>query len=69
MIDNLNQEFPREMESGAFKRQKSIFRNEISDLSPDFSDVTYEGLITLVGIANIDNVVTYIAGADGNYIG
>lgn len=31
MIDNLNQEFPREMESGAFKRQKSIFRNEISD--------------------------------------
>ena len=45
------------------------FRNEISDLSPDFSDVTYEGLITLVGIANIDNVVTYIAGADGNYIG
>ena len=31
MIDNLNQEFPKEMESGAFKRQKSIFRNEISD--------------------------------------
>ena len=30
MSININQEFPKEMKSGAFKRQKSVFRNLIS---------------------------------------
>jgi|LauGreDrversion4_1035100.scaffolds.fasta_scaffold03852_1 serralysin len=45
------------------------FRKEISDLLPAASTFSYQDTVKLVGTANIDNVILYVAGADGNFVG
>jgi hypothetical protein len=46
----------------------SEFRTEIIDQYPLKTNVTYKDAVTLVGIANIDNVIVAIAGADGAFV-
>ena len=45
------------------------FRKEISDLLPSAANFSYQDTVKLVGTANIDNVILYVAGADGNFVG
>lgn len=47
----------------------SEFRNEITDLLPAATNFSYQDTVKLVGTANIDNVILYVAGADGNFVG
>lgn len=44
------------------------FRKEITDLLPAAANFSYQDTVKLVGIANIDNVILYVAGADGNFV-
>lgn len=44
------------------------FRKEITDLLPAAGNFSYLDTVKLVGIANIDNVIMYVAGSDGNYV-
>jgi hypothetical protein len=44
------------------------FRKEISDLLPAASNFSYQDIVKLVGTANIDNVILFVAGSDGNYV-
>lgn len=44
------------------------FRKEISDLLPSAANFSYQDTVQLVGVANIDNVILNIAGADGNFV-
>jgi len=44
------------------------FRKEISDLAPNLSNISYNDVVTLVGVVNVDSVLSYIAGYDGNYV-
>jgi hypothetical protein len=44
------------------------FRKEITDLVPAISGLSYQNFVQLVGVANIDDVLKYIGGADGNYV-
>jgi len=44
------------------------FRNEIIDLSPAAADLSYVDLVKLIGLANIDQALIHIAGADGSYV-
>ena len=45
------------------------FRKEISDLLPAASSFSYQDTVKLVGTTNIDNVILYVSGADGNFVG
>jgi hypothetical protein len=47
----------------------SEFRKEITDLLPAAANFSYQDTVKLVGTANIDNVILYVAGADGNFVG
>ena len=47
----------------------SEFRKEIVDLLPAAANFSYQDTVKLVGTANIDNVILYVAGADGNFVG
>jgi hypothetical protein len=44
------------------------FVKELSDHVPTASGLSYQNFVKLVGIENIDSVIKYIAGADGNYV-
>ena len=44
------------------------FRKEITDLLPAAANFSYQDTVKLVGTANIDNVILYVAGADGNFV-
>ena len=44
------------------------FRKEISDLVPAVASLSYQNFVKLVGVENIDEVLKYIAGADGSYV-
>ena len=44
------------------------FQDEIRDLAPSFSSVSYDEVVTLVGTKNIDSVLLHIAGSDGFYV-
>jgi Ca2+-binding RTX toxin-like protein len=44
------------------------FRKEISDLLPAAANFSYQDTVKLVGSVNIDNVILYVAGADGNFV-
>jgi hypothetical protein len=46
----------------------SEFRTEIIDQYPLKTNITYQDAVTLVGIANIDNVIVAVAGADGAFV-
>ena len=46
----------------------SEFRKEITDLLPAAANFSYLDTVKLVGTANIDNVILYVAGADGNFV-
>ena len=46
----------------------SEFRKEITDLLPAAANFSYQDTVKLVGTANIDNVILYVAGADGNFV-
>ena len=46
----------------------SEFRKEISDLLPSAAAFSYQDVLKLVGVSNIDNVMLYVAGADGDYV-
>lgn len=52
-------------QDGAFTPE---FRKEIADLLPSAANFSYQDTVKLVGIANIDNVILYVAGADGNFV-
>lgn len=52
-------------QDGAFTPE---FRKEIADLLPAAANFSYQDTVKLVGIANIDNVILYVAGADGNFV-
>jgi hypothetical protein len=45
------------------------FRKEITELAPSLSDISYQEVVSLVGAANVDSILIYVAGADGNYVG
>lgn len=45
------------------------FKTEIADLVPSLSGISYDSIVSLVGVTNIDAVIRYIAGADGNLVG
>lgn len=45
------------------------FQNEIAAVAPSAANITYADAVALVGTANIDKTLIYIAGADGNYVG
>ena len=47
----------------------SEFRKEIADLLPAAANFSYQDTVKLVGTANIDNVILYVSGADGNFVG
>ena len=44
------------------------FRKEITDLLPAAANFSYQDTVKFVGTANIDNVILYVAGADGNFV-
>ena len=44
------------------------FRKEVTDLLPAAANFSYQDTVKLVGTANIDNVILYIAGSDGNFV-
>lgn len=44
------------------------FRKEIADLLPTAANFSYQDAVKLVGVANIDNVLVYVAGADGYFV-
>ena len=46
----------------------SEFRKEISDLLPVAAAFSYQDVLKLVGVSNIDNVILYVAGADGDFV-
>ena len=46
----------------------SEFCTEIIDQYPLKTNITYQDAVTLVGIANIDNVIVAVAGADGAFV-
>ena len=45
------------------------FRKEITELVPSLSEIRYQEVVSLVGAANVDSILIYVAGADGNYVG
>jgi Ca2+-binding RTX toxin-like protein len=45
------------------------FLKEISELLPAAANFSYQDTVKFVGTANIDNVIFYVAGADGNFVG
>jgi hypothetical protein len=45
------------------------FRKEIKELVPSLSEISYQEVVSLVGAANVDSILIYVAGADGNYVG
>lgn len=47
----------------------SEFQSEIAAYAPSAANITYQEAITLVGSANINNVLLTVAGADGNFVG
>ena len=44
------------------------FASELNELSYAAGALTYNDIVTLVGVPNLDDVLLHIAGADGNYI-
>jgi Ca2+-binding RTX toxin-like protein len=62
-IDNLIMTVTRD---GDFTTE---FRKEITDLLPAAANFSYLDTVKLVGTANIDSVILYVAGADGNFVG
>lgn len=44
------------------------FRQEMIALAPAAENLSYQDLVTLVGVANIDKIVLHIAGADGYFV-
>jgi hypothetical protein len=44
------------------------FRKEITDLVSAISGLSHQNFVQLVSVANIDDVLKYIGGADGNYV-
>ena len=44
------------------------FHKEIADLVPAAANLSYQDTVKLVGSVNIDNVILYVAGADGNFV-
>jgi hypothetical protein len=44
------------------------FRKEIADLFPAAANFSYLDAVKLVGVANIDDVLVNVAGADGNFV-
>jgi len=46
----------------------SEFRAEITNQYPSLTNLTYSDAVKLVGIANIDNVIVQVAGADGAFV-
>jgi len=52
--------------NGAFTDE---FQTEISDIAPSASEISYNELVSLVGIKHIDSVLINIAGSDGFYVG
>ena len=45
------------------------FRKELTDFAPTSVNLSYKDAVLLIGLANIDNTLIAIAGADGNYVG
>lgn len=44
------------------------FRKELTDALPSTANLSYGDAVVLVGAANIDNQLLYIAGIDGNFV-
>jgi hypothetical protein len=44
------------------------FQKEIANLSPSAANITYTDAVYLIGVANVENVLIHIAGADGNFV-
>lgn len=45
------------------------FAQEIADSFPENTGVKYQTVVSLVGAAAIDEILLYVAGVDGNYVG
>ena len=44
------------------------FRLEIEEFIPGYGSLTYQEAVSLVGIANINDALLSVAGADGSYV-
>lgn len=44
------------------------FQKEIANLAPSAANITYSDVVSLIGVANVVNVLIHIAGADGNFV-
>ena len=45
------------------------YRKELTDFAPTSVNLSYKDAALLIGLANVDNTLIAIAGADGNYVG
>ena len=46
----------------------SIFQNEIAESFPDYSEVTYSEVISLVGLGGISDTILQVASSDGFFV-
>jgi hypothetical protein len=44
------------------------FQAEIAESFPDYSTVTYEDVISLVGLAGVNDAILQVAAADGFFV-
>jgi hypothetical protein len=44
------------------------FRKELTDFAPTSASLSYKDAALLIGLANIDTTLIFVAGADGNFI-
>ena len=51
--------------SGEFTAE---FAQEIADAYPSVAGITYNTVVSLVGVADLDNLLIAVAGADGSYV-
>jgi len=45
------------------------FQNEIADAFPDYANISYEDVINLIGVDNINELLIAVAGQDSNFVG
>ena len=47
----------------------SEFTKEINDYLNTNANITYSQAVNVIGVENIDSIIIFVAGADGNYVG
>jgi hypothetical protein len=45
-----------------------VFQNEIAESFPDYSEVTYSEVISLVGLGGVSDTILQVASTDGYFL-